>query len=235
MSARMQHYGHPSRYFEQTAEPPPAHRPVTSHTSLAALPGDLKHPLATPDRPLSSHSALSERPLSHLSAPDRPLSALSERSLSSLSERPLSSLSDRSLSSHTALDRPLSGHSLPDRTLSHLSMPERSLSTHLPPERPLSNHGLALTAGLGAAGNLMGAVARHVGADAPATHRGLQAATPPHASQVPPQADSLYIILKVSSCRNFNLFVVAMKNKKKKCYIQFKFQVLLMLPQNMKF
>lgn len=53
-------------------------------------------------------------------------------------------------------------------------------------------------AGLGAAGNLMGAVAKHIGADAPATQRGIQAATPPLASQVPPQAESLCILLKVS-------------------------------------
>lgn len=53
-------------------------------------------------------------------------------------------------------------------------------------------------AGLGAAGNLMGAVAKHIGADAPASQRGIQAATPPLASQVPPQAESLFMLLKVS-------------------------------------
>lgn len=42
----------------------------------------------------------------------------------------------------------------------------------------------------------MGAVAKHIGADAPATQRGIQAATPPLASQVPPQAESLCILLK---------------------------------------
>lgn len=77
-----------------------------------------------------------------------------------------------------------------------LPTPDRTL-THLPSDRTLSGHSLGLGAGLGAAGNLMGAVARHVGADAPATQRGLQAATPPHASQVPPQAESLLMLLKV--------------------------------------
>lgn len=38
---------------------------------------------------------------------------------------------------------------------------------------------------MGAAGNLMGAVARHVGLDS-GNSRGLQVATPPYASQVPP-------------------------------------------------
>lgn len=144
-SARVQHY-HPGtgRYFEQ--EPPPAHRQVTSHGSLAALGNErpLTHmgPLGTPDRPLSAHSAVNH--------------------------------------------------------LGSLGTPDRTISSYLP-ERPLSGHGLALSAGLGAAGNLMGAVARHVGADAPASQRGIQAATPPHASQVPPQAESLLMLLKVSS------------------------------------
>nr|CAI5817986.1 unnamed protein product [Callosobruchus analis] len=63
-------------------------------------------------------------------------------------------------------------------------------------ERPLPSHHL------GAAGNLMGAVARHAPstADAPTTQRGLQAATPPHASQVPPQAESLFMLLKQYPC-----------------------------------
>lgn len=151
-TARMQHYHSPapSRYYEQTAEPPPAHRPLTSHGSLTAL--------------------ANERSISHmasLGAPERPLSG------------------------HP--DRPLSSHSLS----AHMGgLAERPLSTHLP-ERPLSNHGLVMGAGLGAAGNLMGAVARHVGVDAPTSQRGLQAATPPHASQVPPQAESLFMLLKV--------------------------------------
>lgn len=140
----MQHY-HSGRFYEP-AEPPPAHRPQTSHSSLAALGSDrpLGHlgPLGTPDRPLSSHSALA----AHIGG---------------------------------------------------LATPERTLTTHLPPDRPLSSHSLGLGAGLGAAGNLMGAVARHVGVDAPAAQRGLQAATPPHASQVPPQAESLLMLLKV--------------------------------------
>ncbi|GJQ73489.1 hypothetical protein Trydic_g13846 [Trypoxylus dichotomus] len=138
---RVQHYS--TRYYD---EPPPAHRPVTSHGSLAALGSDrsLSHmgALGTPDRPLSNHSV---------------------------------------------------GH------LGGLGTPDRSMTTHLP-EKPLSGHGLALGAGLGAAGNLMGAVARHVGADAPASQRGIQAATPPHASQVPPQAESLLMLLKQYPC-----------------------------------
>lgn len=140
--ARMQHY-HSNRYYDQT-EPPPAHRPLTSHSTLAALGSDrgLAHmaPLGTPDRPLSGHSALSAH-MGGLSTADRPI------------------------------------------------------STQI--ERPLSAHGL-MGAGLGAAGNFMGAVARHIGADAPTSQRGLQAATPPHASQVPPQAESLFMLLKVS-------------------------------------
>lgn len=95
-------------------------------------------------------------------------------------------------------DRPLSSHSaLAAAHIGGLAASDRTLTTHLPPDRPLSRHSLGLGAGLGAAGNLMGAVARHVGADAPATQRGLQAATPPHASQVPPQAESLLMLLKV--------------------------------------
>ncbi|KAK9737445.1 SPOC domain [Popillia japonica] len=141
-SSRVQHYN--TRYYD---EPPPAHRPVTSHGSLASLGSDrpLSHmgPLGTPDRPLSAHSAVSH--------------------------------------------------------LSGMGTPDRSMTTHLP-ERPLSGHGIALSAGLGAAGNLMGAVARHVGADAPASQRGIQAATPPHASQVPPQAESLLMLLKQYPC-----------------------------------
>ncbi|CAH1236913.1 unnamed protein product [Diabrotica balteata] len=136
-------YAHPNRYYDQ-AEPPPAHRPLTSHGSLAALGSDrgLAHmaPIGTPDRPLSSHSALS----AHI------------------------------------------GSLGPDRGMTHI-------------ERPLSGHGM-MGAGLGAAGNLMGAVARHIGADAPASQRGLQAATPPHASQVPPQAESLLMLLKQYPC-----------------------------------
>lgn len=122
-TARMQHYHSPAagRFYDQPAEPPPAHRPLTSHGSLTALANDrsISHmaSLGAPERPLSSHSALS----------------------------------------------------------AHMGM----------------------GAGLGAAGNLMGAVARHVGVDAPASQRGLQAATPPHASQVPPQAESLFMLLKV--------------------------------------
>ncbi|XP_050503050.1 protein split ends isoform X1 [Diabrotica virgifera virgifera] len=136
-------YAHPNRYYDQ-AEPPPAHRPLTSHGSLAALGSDrgLAHmaPIGTPDRPLSSHSALQ----AHM------------------------------------------GGLGPDRGMTHI-------------ERPLSGHGM-MGAGLGAAGNLMGAVARHIGADAPASQRGLQAATPPHASQVPPQAESLLMLLKQYPC-----------------------------------
>lgn len=143
----MPHY-HPGRFYD-SIEPPPAHRPQTSHSSLAALGSDrpLSHlgPMGTPDRPHSSHSALA----AHIGS----LAA-------------------------TTTDRALA-------------------AAHLPPERPLSSHGYGLGAGLGAAGNLMGALTRHIGADAPATQRGLQAATPPHASQVPAQAESLLMLLKV--------------------------------------
>lgn len=135
-------YHHPTRYYDQ--EPPPAHRPLTSHGSLAALGSDrgLAHmaPIGTPDRPLSSHSAIGAQ-------------------------------------------------------IGGLALADRPISTHV--DRPLSALGL-MGAGLGAAGNLMGAVARHIGADAPTSQRGLQAATPPHASQVPPQAESLLMLLKVS-------------------------------------
>jgi hypothetical protein len=157
-TARMQHYHSTGRYYEQTAEPPPAHRPLTSHGSLTALAND--------------------RSISHmasLGAPERPMSG------------------------HLQPDRPLSSHSALTAHMGGLGTPERPISTHLP-DRPLSNHGLAMGAGLGAAGNLMGAVARHVGVDAPASQRGLQAATPPHASQVPPQAESLFMLLKQYPC-----------------------------------
>lgn len=143
----MQHQ-HYTRYYEQPAEPPPAHRPLTSHGSLAALGGD--------------------RPLSHLGTLGTP---------------------DRPLSSHLPPDRPLSGHST--ITSNHIN----NLGA---PDRPLSSHGFALGTGLGAAGNLMGAAARHVGVETPTSQRGVQAATPPHASQVPPQAESLLMLLKVS-------------------------------------
>jgi hypothetical protein len=164
-TARMQHYHSTGRYYEQTAEPPPAHRPLTSHGSLTALAND--------------------RSISHmasLGAPERPMSG------------------------HLQPDRPLSSHSALTAHMGGLGTPERPISTHLP-DRPLSNHGLAMGAGLGAAGNLMGAVARHVGVDAPASQRGLQAATPPHASQVPPQAESLFMLLKVSTSLTVGVWV----------------------------
>lgn len=144
LGSRLPHY-HPSRYYEHSSEPPPAHRPLTSHSSLAALGNErsLSHmlPLGTPDRPMSSHS------------------------------------------------------SLPPSHMSNLGNPDRNLPTHITDRTSLG--GLPMSTGLGAAGNLMGAVARHIGADAPASQRGLQAATPPHASQVPPQAESLLMLLKV--------------------------------------
>ncbi|KAF5270738.1 hypothetical protein FQA39_LY01476 [Lamprigera yunnana] len=179
-NSRLQQHYHAGRYYEQANEPPPAHRPLTSHGSLAALGND---------RPINHMGTLNstERPIAtHLS-------------------------SDRSLGSHLPSDRPLSNHLPPDRPLSShttvatshinsLGVSDRPLSSHLP-DRPLSsNHGFPLGTGLGAAGNLMGAVARHIGAEAPATQRGLQAATPPHASQVPPQAESLLMLLKQYPC-----------------------------------
>ncbi|XP_063915832.1 protein split ends-like isoform X3 [Zophobas morio] len=157
---RMQHYHStgPGPFYEQTAEPPPAHRSLTSHGSLTALAND--------------------RSISHMAALGAP-------------ERPMSG--------HTQPDRPLSSHSALSAHIGSLGTSERPISTHLP-DRPLSNHGLAIGAGLGAAGNLMGAVARHMGVDAPTSQRGLQAATPPHASQVPAQAESLFTLLKQYPC-----------------------------------
>ncbi|CAG9824722.1 unnamed protein product, partial [Phaedon cochleariae] len=139
---------HPGRYYEPS-EPPPAHRPLTSHASLAALGSD---------RGLPAHLSPMGGGL-----PDRPPHAI-ERS-GGLPDRPPLSI-ERS-------------GGLPDR----------------PPMSIERSGGM-----LGAAGNLMGAVARHVGADAPTTQRGLQAATPPHASQVPPQAESLLMLLKQYPC-----------------------------------
>ncbi|XP_044758734.1 protein split ends-like isoform X3 [Coccinella septempunctata] len=192
-TARMQHYNL-NRYYEPAAEPPPAHRPVTSHSSLAALGSDrppLSHmaALGAPDRPLVSHLP-PDRPLGSHLPPDRPLG----------SHLP----PDRPLSGHSALtghlplgnpERPSSSHLPPDRPMSSHLTPDR-LSGISTPDRPVSAHTMTLGAGLGAAGNLMGAVARHIGVDAPTSQRGLQAATPPHASQVPPQAESLNILLK---------------------------------------
>ncbi|XP_049817476.1 protein split ends isoform X3 [Aethina tumida] len=172
-SARMQHYptpAHAARYFD---EPPPAHRPMTSHP-LVNMGGDrpLHMPMGNPDRPLSSHIP-----------PERPLSA-----------------------AHVVPDRPLSSHIPPERALgahippgAHL-VPERPLSGHIPSDRKAINESHMMGVGLGAAGNHMGAVARHHGADTPTTQRGLQAATPPHASQVPPQAESLFMLLKQYPC-----------------------------------
>ncbi|XP_060522030.1 protein split ends isoform X2 [Cylas formicarius] len=146
-TARLTPYHPNNRYFDQ-AEPPPAHRPLTSHSSLAALPGD--------------------RGIAHMAPLGTP---------------------DRSLSSHLQEDRPLSAHSISSTHMGNMSATER-MAAYI--ERP---HGV-MGAGLGAAGNLMGAVAKHIGADAPTSQRGLQAATPPHASQVPPQAESLFMLLK---------------------------------------
>lgn len=70
-SARLPY--HPaSRYFDQQpAEPPPAHRPLTSHdrAGLPHIP-----PLGAAERPLGAHSA-------HL-VPDRPTGVIPERPLS---------------------------------------------------------------------------------------------------------------------------------------------------------
>lgn len=79
-----------------------------------------------------------------------------------------------------------------------------------PAHRPITSHAsLTAPSGLGAAGNLTEALARHTGAEAPASQRGLQVATPPHASQVPPQADSLLMLLKV---RGFDSIVGSVFN-----------------------
>ncbi|CAH1136007.1 unnamed protein product [Ceutorhynchus assimilis] len=149
LSARLPPYH--TRYFDQQpAEPPPAHRPLTSHdrAGLPHIP-----PLGTPDRPLGAHGAVHST-TAHL-IPDRPTGVIPERPLSA----------------HLA-------HGTPERT-----------QTSYAADR------LLVGAGLGAAGNLMGAVAKHIGIDA-SNQRGIQAATPPLASQVPPQAESLFMLLK---------------------------------------
>lgn len=182
-NSRMPHY-HPARYFEQATEPPPAHRPLTSHGSLAALnERSLGHinTLGTSERAVGAHLP-PDRPLSSHLTPDRPVS------------------------SHLTPDRPLSSHSA--LSASHINTlgSDRPISTHIS-DRPLSS-GFTLGTGLGAAGNLLGAVARHVGAEAPASQRGLQAATPPHASQVPAQAESLLMLLKVCAYNCVLFFLV---------------------------
>ncbi|XP_076261467.1 spen family transcriptional repressor split ends isoform X4 [Rhynchophorus ferrugineus] len=156
-SARLPPYHPGTRYYEQqSAEPPPAHRPLTSHdrAGLPHIP-----PLGTADRPLGAHTAHSS---SHL---------ISDRTSVAIPERPLSA--------HTLVH---------ERT--SLNTPERPHTAYGHPERPI------VGTGLGAAGNLMGAMAKHIGVDAPASQRGIQAATPPLASQVPPQAESLFMLLK---------------------------------------
>ncbi|XP_045477804.1 protein split ends isoform X2 [Harmonia axyridis] len=179
-TARMQHYNL-NRYYDPAAEPPPAHRPVTSHSSVAALAGDrppLSHMagLGAPDRPLVPHLP-PDRPLGPHLAPDRPLGP------HLAPDRPLSShlAPDRPLSSHLPPDRPLSGHSA---LMGHLPLgnPERPSSSHLPPDRPMSSHltpdrlpgistpdrpvsthTMSLCNNLGGNGNFIGAVARHIG------------------------------------------------------------------------
>ncbi|XP_066153414.1 protein split ends isoform X3 [Euwallacea fornicatus] len=140
LSARLPY--HPAgRYFDQqSAEPPPAHRPLTSHdrAGLPHIPS-----LTTADRSLGAHSA-------HL-IPDRPTGVIP--------------------------DRPMTSHLTHDRSPLGSDRPPLSYG----PERPLVGAGL---------------VAKYVGVDAPASQRGVQAATPPLASQVPPQADSLCSLLK---------------------------------------
>lgn len=169
--------------FIDHGEPPPAHQQINSYAQLAALGSDRGRaahitPMGTPDRPLSGgHPALSAHMGNLANTPER-------SAVSSLGP--------------------------PDRaSLGGLGTPDRPMSTHI--ERPLSSSSSSsqgmMGAGLGAAGNLMGAVARHIGADALATQRGLQAATPPHASQVPPQAESLFImLLKVSLIYNLHYY-----------------------------
>lgn len=172
LSDRVPPYYTANRYFDH-AEPPPAHQQNNSHAPLAALGSD---------RGRAAH-------ITSMGTPDRPLSgghpALSAH-MGTLASTP-----ERSA---------LGALGPPDRAkLGGLSTPDRPLSSHI--ERPLSSSSTLgmMGAGLGAAGNLMGAVARHIGADTPTSQRGLQAATPPHASQVPPQAESLFIMLmKVS-------------------------------------
>ncbi|XP_030745422.1 protein split ends-like isoform X3 [Sitophilus oryzae] len=156
-SARFPPYHPGTRYYDQQpAEPPPAHRPLTSHdrAGLAHIPT-----LDMADRPLGAHTTAHSS--SHLTA-DRP--------------------------SATAPERPLSAHLTHD--ISSLGTSERPHTAYGHPERSV------VGSGLGAAGNLIEAMAKHIGVDAPASHRGIQAATPPLASQVPPQAESLYMLLK---------------------------------------
>lgn len=166
-SDRMAPYYTANRYFEH-AEPPPAHQQNNSHAPLAALGSD---------RGRAAH-------ITSIGTPDRPLSSVHSALSAHMSS--LASTPERSA---------LGALGPPDRASLGGLTPDRPLSSHI--ERPLSSsstHGM-MGAGLGAAGNLMGAVARHIGADAPTSQRGLQAATPPHASQVPPQAESLFVML----------------------------------------
>lgn len=184
-SDRMPPYYTANRYFEH-AEPPPAHQQNSSHAPLAALGSD---------RGRAPH-------ITTMGTPDRPLS--SGHTTISAHMGNLANTPERSA---------LGPLGPPDRaSLGGLTTADRPLSSHI--ERPISSsaHGM-MGAGLGAAGNLMGAVARHIGADAPTSQRGLQAATPPHASQVPPQAESLFIMLmKVRLRDNFSVILVLNKN-----------------------
>lgn len=167
-SDRIPPYYTSNRFFEH-AEPPPAHQQINTYAPLAALGSD---------RGRAAH-------IPPMGTPDHLLTA--SHSALPAHKGSLANTPDRSA---------LGSLGPPDRaSFGGVGTPERPLSTHI--ERPLSTssaHGI-MGAGLGAAGNLMGAVARHIGADAPTSHRGLQAATPPHASQVPPQAESLLLML----------------------------------------
>ncbi|KAL1497996.1 hypothetical protein ABEB36_008866 [Hypothenemus hampei] len=128
-----------------------------------------------PTEPPPAHRPLHDRgQLPHLP----PLATAAHSGTHLIPDRPTGVIPERPLSAHLAHERaPVSA--------------ERPQTSSYGPERPL------VWGGLGAAGNLVAAVAKHIGVDVPAGQRGDKFGEPKLASLVPPMAESLFMQLKV--------------------------------------